>query len=143
MALKIVDRTHIEEILAELGLKSFSRPYAGLIDQGDFGTVGTYIPLYANEYSRLSPALQSQVYLIGTGRYGLICFLPRQFETPDGGKTISVNTQYNSWGKLLKVTYKTDRDGEFETSHTIRQDKLLTYAKKKKLPIIVSVKSNL
>lgn len=140
MALKIVDRQQIEEILAELNINSFSRPFAGLIDQGDFGTVATYIPLYAQEYKKLSPRLQSHVYLIAPGRYGLICFLPRIFEAPDGGKPISIEKQFNSWGKMIKLSYKTDKDGEFEICHTIRQDKLLAYAKKKKLPEKLSYK---
>lgn len=140
MAVKIVARQHIDEILSALDLKSFSRPFAGLIDPGDFGTVATYLPLYPEEYRRLPPNLQQHVYLIAPGRYGLICFLPRIFEAPDGGKVTEVATLFNVWGKMVKVSYKTDRGSEFETEHTIRQDKLLTYAKNKKLPISTSVK---
>lgn len=140
MAVKIVAREHINEILEALGLKSFSRPFAGLIDPGDFGTVATYMPLLQDEYRRLPPNLQRHVYLIGPGRYGLICFLPRIFEAPDGGKVTEVTTLYNAWGKLLKMSYKTDKGSEFETEHSIRQDKLLAYAKNKKLPIGTSVK---
>mgnify|MGYP000848869778 CR=1 FL=1 len=140
MAVKTVAREHINEILSALGLKSFSRPFAGLIDPGDFGTVATYLPLYPDEYKRLPPKLQQHVYLIAPGLYGLICFLPRIFEAPDGGKVTEVATVYNSWGKMIKVSYKTDRGEEFETQHTIRQDKLLAYAKNKKLPVSTSVK---
>ncbi len=140
MAVKIVAREHINEILNALGLKSFSRPYAGLIDPGDFGTVATYLPLFPEEYRLLPPKLQQHVYLIGPGRYGLICFLPRIFETPDGGKVTEVSTLISAWGKMVKVSYKTDRGSDFETEHTIRQDKLLVYAKNKKLPIYTSVK---
>ena len=140
MAVKTVAREHIEEILSALDLKSFSRPFAGLIDPGDFGTVGTFLPLYPEEYKRLPPRLQQYVYLIGPGRYGLICFLPRIFEAPDGGKVTEVATVFNVWGKMIKVSYKTDRGSEFETEHTIRQDKLLGYAKNKKLPVSTSVK---
>jgi len=140
MAVKTVAREHIEEILCALDLKSFSRPFAGLIDPGDFGTVATYLPLYAEEYKRLPPRLQQHVYLIAPGRYGLICFLPRIFEAPDGGKVTEVATVFNAWGKMIKVSYKTDRGSEFETQHTIRQDKLLAYAKNKKLPVNTSVK---
>jgi hypothetical protein len=80
------------------------------------------------------------VYLIAPGQYGLICFLPRTFEAPDKGKATEVSTEHNAWGKMVKVSYKTDRGGEFETKHSIRQDKLLVYAKNKKLPIYNSVK---
>ncbi len=140
MALKTVEHEHIKEILDALGLKSFTRPFAGLIDPGDFGTVGTYLPIYPDEYKKLPPNLQRHVYLITTGRYGLICFLPRTFEAPDGGKVTEVSTVFNAWGKMIKVSYKTDKGGEFETEHTIRQDKLLVYAKNKKLPVKTSVK---
>ncbi len=140
MALKTVAQEHIKEILDALGLKSFTRPFAGLIDPGDFGTVGTYMPLFPEEYKSLPPNLQRHVYLIGPGRYGLICFLPRTFEAPDGGKVTEVASEYNAWGKLLKMWYKTDKGSEFETQHSIRQDKLLMYAKNKKLPVSTSVK---
>lgn len=140
MAVKIVAREHITEILTALGLKAFARPFAGLIDPGDFGTVGTYLPLFPEEYRRLPPNLQRHVYLIGPGRYGLICFLPRIFEAQDGGKVTEVSTVFSAWGKMIKVSYKTDLGSEFEIEHTIRQDKLLAYAKNKKLPINTSVK---
>ncbi|HAE37748.1 MAG TPA: hypothetical protein DCG57_03815 [Candidatus Riflebacteria bacterium] len=140
MALKTVAHEHTKEILEALGLKSFTRPFAGLIDSGDFGTVGTYVPIYPDEYKKLPPNLQRHVYLIAPGRYGLICFLPRTFEAPDGGKVAEVSTVFNAWGKMIKVAYKTDKGGEFETEHTIRQDKLLAYAKNKKLPVNTSVK---
>lgn len=140
MALKTVAHEHTKEILEALGLKSFTRPFAGLIDSGDFGTVGTYLPIYPDEYKKLPPNLQRHVYLISPGRYGLICFLPRTFEAPDGGKVTEVATVFSAWGKMIRVAYKTDKGGEFETEHTIRQDKLLVYAKNKKLPINTSVK---
>lgn len=140
MAVKTVAQEHIKEILDALGLKSFSRPFAGLIDSGDFGTVGTYLPLFPDEYKKLPPNLQRHVYLIGPGRYGLICFLPRTFEAPDGGKVTEAGTVFNAWGKILKVWYKTDLGAEFTTEHSIRQDKLLNYAKNKKLPVSTSVK---
>lgn len=140
MALKTVAREHTTAILEALGLKSFTRPFAGLIDPGDFGTVGTYLPIFPDEYKKLPPNLQRHVYLIAPGRYGLICLLPRTFEAPDGGKVTEVSTVSNDWGKVVKVSYKTDKGGEFETEHTIRQDKLLVYAKNKKLPIIRSVR---
>ncbi|MGM0599899.1 MAG: hypothetical protein ACQETH_08810 [Candidatus Rifleibacteriota bacterium] len=140
MAVKTVSPEIIEKILETLGLKRFSRPYAALIDQGDFGSVATYIPLFPDEYKKLPPNLQAHVYLIGPGQYGLICFLPRTFEAPDKGKPTEVTTTHNAWGKMVRVAYKTDRGGEFETEHSIRRDKLLAYAKRKKLPITNSVK---
>ncbi|GAB4275140.1 MAG: hypothetical protein Kow0029_16050 [Candidatus Rifleibacteriota bacterium] len=140
MAVKTVSTEIIKEILQSLGLQKFGRPYAAMIDPGDFGTVATYIPIFPDEYKRLPPNLQAHVYLVSPGKYGLICFLPRTFEAPDGGKPVEVSTVYDAWGKMVKVAYKTDRGGEFETEHSIRRDKLLLYAKKKKLPISNSVK---
>ncbi|MDN5279463.1 MAG: hypothetical protein PWR01_3428 [Clostridiales bacterium] len=140
MAVKTVSTEIIDEILQTLGLKKFSRPYAAMIDPGDFGTVATYIPLFPDEYKKLPPNLQAHVYLVAPGQYGLICFLPRTFESPDGGKPTEVSTTHDVWGKMVRVAYKTDRGGEFETEHSIRRDRLLLYAKKKKLPISNSVK---
>lgn len=140
MAVKIVPQETIKEILEAIGLKSFARPFAGLIDPGDFGTVATYIPLYSDEYKKLPPHLQAHTYRIAPGRLGIICFLPRTFDAPDGGKATEVRVTHNDYGKIIKVAYTTDRGGEFVTEHTIRHDKLFTYAKNKKLPIIKSVK---
>ena len=134
---KAVERQYINEILSTLGI---DRPYAGLIDQGDFGTVCTYIPLYEQEYKKLSKDLQSYVYVIAPKRYGILAFLPRTFEAVDGGKVVSVETTSNAEGKLLKVKYKTDQGGSFETEHELRREKLLNYAKNKKLPIDKKVK---
>ncbi len=139
MAVKTVAKETFKEILQILGLARFSRPYAAMIDPGDFGSVATYIPLFPVEYRKLPPRLQAQVYLVSPGQYGLIAFLPRTFEAPDGGKPTEVSTTHNVWGKMVRVAYKTDRGGEFETEHSIRRDKLLLYAKKKKLPISNSV----
>lgn len=134
---KAVERQYIDKILSTL---SIDRPYAGLIDQGDFGTVGTYIPLYEQEYKKLPKDLQSYVYALAPKRYGIIAFLPRTFEAVDGGKVVSVETTSNAEGKLLKVKYKTDEGGTFETEHELRREKLLNYAKNKKLPIDKKVK---
>lgn len=135
MAIKIVSSDILNEILQALGLSSFSRPYAAMIDPGDFCSVATYIPIFPDEYKKLPPNLQAHVYLVAPERYGLIVFLPRTFETPDGGKPVEVSITHDVWGKMTKVTYKTDKGGEFETEHTIRRDKLLAYAKRKKLQI--------
>lgn len=139
MAVKTVSSEITNEILQTLGLTKFARPYAAMIDPGDFGSVATYIPLFPEEYKKLPPNLQAHVYLVAPGQYGLIAFLPRTFEAPDGGKPTEVATTHNVWGKMIKVAYKTDKGGEFETEHSIRRDKLLLYAKKKKLPISNSV----
>lgn len=140
MAVKTVSSEIINEILQTLGLTRFSRPFAAMIDPGDFGSVATYIPLFPEEYKKLPPRLQAHVYLVAPGQYGLIAFLPRTFEAPDGGKPTEVATEHNVWGKMIRVAYKTDRGGDFETEHSIRRDKLLLYATKKKLPIVNSVK---
>jgi hypothetical protein len=100
MAVKIVPSEIIEEIKNTLGLTRFCRPYAALIDPGDFGTVATYLPLFPAEYKKLPPNLQAHVYLIAPGQYGLISLLPRTFESPDGGKVTDVTTESNAWGNL-------------------------------------------
>ena len=105
MAVKIIPTEIVSEILQILGLKRFARPYAAMIDPGDFGTVSTYIPLFPQEYKQLPPNLQAHVYVVAPGQYGLISLLPRTFEAPDGGKATEVFTVHNVWGKMVKVSY--------------------------------------
>jgi len=140
MAVKIVLAEIVEEIRETLGLKAFARPYAALIDPGDFGTVATYLPIFPDEYNKLPPNLQAQIYLIGEKRYGLISFLPRTFEAPDKGKVVEVTKFINAWEKVMKVVYKTDIGGEFETEHDIRREKLYKYVKNKKIKVGVSMR---
>ena len=114
-----------------------------MIDSGDFGTVFTYIPLFPGEYERLPLHLRRHAYCIDKGRYGLISFLPRSFELPRDGKVISISTVYNEMGNLKSLTYKTDLDETvYPVENTIRQEKLLVYAKKKKLPVRSLIRSS-
>ncbi len=136
-AVKIVTPELIGQILDALGLKSFSRPFAGLIDQGDFGTVGTYIPLYQGELEKLPKSLRENAYEIAEGRYGLICHLPRTFDSPDGGKVISMKQITDKKGKTLKAEYTTDLGNTMVATHELRLLKLFTYVKNKKLPVTV------
>lgn len=133
----IVTVDTIAKILDELGLKSFSRPFAGLIDQGDFGTVATYIPLYAGEIDKLSKSLKENAYEIAEGRYGLICHLPRTFDSPDGGKVVSMKEFRDKKDNLVKAEYTTDQGNTMVATHELRLMKLQTYVKNKKLPITV------
>ena len=134
-AVKIVTPELIGQILDALGLKSFSRPFAGLIDQGDFGTVGTYIPLYQGEIEKLPKNLRENAYEIAEGRYGLICHLPRTFDSPDGGKVVSMKEIKDKKGKVLRAEYTTDLGNTMVATHELRLMKLYTYVKNKKLPV--------
>ncbi len=136
-AVKIATPELISEILDALGLKSFSRPFAGLIDQGDFGTVGTYIPLYKGELEKLPKELRENAYEIAEGRYGLICHLPRTFDSPDGGKVISMKQITDKKGNTLRAEYTTDLGNTMVATHELRLLKLFTYVKNKKLPVTV------
>ncbi len=131
----IVTPELIGQILDALGLKSFSRPFAGLIDQGDFGTVGTYIPLYKGELEKLPKKLQENAYEIAEGRYGLICHLPRTFDSPDGGKVVSMKEIKDKKGNILRAEYTTDLGNTMVATHELRLMKLYTYVKNKKLPV--------
>ncbi len=133
----IVTVDTIAKILDGLGLKSFSRPFAGLIDQGDFGTVATYIPLYAGEIDKLSKSLKENAYEIAEGRYGLICHLPRTFDSPDGGKVVAMKEFRDKKDNLVKAEYTTDQGNTMVATHELRLMKLQTYVKNKKLPILV------
>lgn len=135
---KIVTPELISKILDALGLKSFSRPFAGLIDQGDFGTVGTYIPLYQGELEKLPKNLKENAYEIAEGRYGLICHLPRTFDSPDGGKVISMKEIKDKKGNVLRAEYTTDMGNTMVATHELRLMKLFTYVKNKKLPVTVA-----
>lgn len=134
---KIVTPETISEICISLGLKSFSRPFAGLIDQGDFGTVATYIPLYEGELEKLPKKLKENVYEIAKGRYGLICHLPRTFDSPDGGKVISMVEYVDKTGYPVYAEYTTDEGNTMTATHELRLMKLTTYVKNKKLPVEV------
>lgn len=134
---KLVTPEEITKICQALGLKSFSRPFAGLIDQGDFGTVATYIPLYAGELDKLPKDLKEDAYEIAEGRFGLICRLPRTFESPDGGKVVSMVEYHDKKGKVLKADYTTDAGNTMTATHELRLAKLFTYVKNKKLPVKV------
>ena len=136
-AVKIVTPELISKILDALGLKSFSRPFAGLIDQGDFGTVGTYIPLYEGELEKLPKSLRENAYQIAEGRYGLICHLPRTFDSPDGGKVVSMKQITDKKGKTIRAEYTTDLGNTMVATHELRLLKLFTYVKNKKLPVTI------
>jgi hypothetical protein len=136
-SVKIVTPELIGKILDALGLKSFSRPFAGLIDQGDFGTVGTYIPLYQGELEKLPKELRENAYEIAEGRYGLICHLPRTFDSPDGGKVVSMKEIKDKKGNTLRAEYTTDLGNTMVATHELRLMKLFTYVKNKKLPVSV------
>ncbi len=137
---KIVTPELISQILDALGLKSFSRPFAGLIDQGDFGTVGTYIPLYEGELEKLPTKLKENAYEIAKGRYGLICHLPRTFDSPDGGKVISMKEIKDKKGNIIEAEYTTDQGNTMVATHELRLMKLFTYVKNKKLPVTTVTK---
>lgn len=134
---KLVTPQIISDICHSLGLKSFSRPFAGLIDQGDFGTVATYIPLYAGELEKLPKELKENAYEIAAGRYGLICHLPRTFDSPDGGKVVSLVEYVDKKGNVVSADYTTDAGNTMTATHELRLMKLTTYVKNKKLPVQV------
>lgn len=134
-AVQLVTPEVITKICEALGLKSFSRPFAGLIDQGDFGTVATYIPLYAGELDKLPKDLKENAYEIAKGRFGLICHLPRTFDSPDGGKVVSMVEYTDKSGNVVKADYTTDEGNTMTATHELRLMKLTTYVKNKKLPV--------
>lgn len=134
-AVKIVTPELTNQILEALGLKSFARPFAGLIDQGDFGTVATYIPLFLGELEKLPKNLKENAYEIAKGRYGLICHLPRTFDSPDGGKVVSMKEIQDKKGNILRAEYTTDAGNTMVATHELRLMKLFTYVKNKKLPV--------
>jgi hypothetical protein len=143
MASLAISLDTLEEIRTALGLPSFSRPWAVVIDPGDFGTVFTYLPLASDEYQRLPPALQKHAYRIDAGRFGLVGFVPKVFEIPREGLLTGISVTYNPYGKIVRLGYITDQGSqEFRVEHPLRQEMLLAYAKKKKLPQKMKVSSS-
>ncbi len=134
----------LEEVRQALKLPSFSRPYAVLLDPGDFGTVFTYLPLMEGEYEKLPLELKKVAYCIDKGRYGLIGYLPKSFETPRDGKVAAVSVTYNEFGTIVDLSYTLDQKPEtvYHVQHPLRREKLLQLAKKKKLPIRSAVRSS-
>lgn len=142
MAAKPVSNEIFEQIRDALSLKDFARPWAVQLDDGDLGTVFTYIPLFSNEFKVLSPALQSHVYLIAKGRYGLVGHIPKSFEAVEEGDITSVTVVYNLYHTIVEMSYQLDGHQQpFRVYHTIRRDKLLEYAKKKKIPVKTVIRS--
>ncbi len=136
MSLEAIPQEVLERIREKLGLESFSRPFAVLIDPGDFGSVFTYLPLFREEFKKLPPDLQKYVYAIEKGRYGLVSFIPKSFEPFRGGNVTSIQTVINDSGAVAEMKYATDEGGDqlFEVKNHHRRDKLMELAKKKKIP---------
>lgn len=142
MTIKPVPTETLEEIRTTLGLESFARPWAVMIDTGDFGTVFSYLPLSAEEYGNLPPKLQSHAYRIDKGRYGLVGFVPKGFQIPREGRVTSVSAEYSETGRILKLSYTIDTtDRVFCVENSVRRETLMEHSKKKKIPIRTVVRS--
>ena len=143
MALKPVPVEIVDQIRQKLGLEKFNRPHAILADAGDFGTVFTYLPLLPEEFKVLPMELQRHVYVIGRNRYGLVGYVPKNFELPDKVPVFAVHAVYNAMGALLELGYQVEEKGTVhQVRHSVRRDKLLELAKKKKIPIKTVVRSH-
>ncbi|MFZ2960639.1 MAG: hypothetical protein WA705_27480 [Candidatus Ozemobacteraceae bacterium] len=142
MALTSVPLETVEKIRSSLGIEGFNRPHAILADAGDFGTVFTYLPLLPAEFKRLPIDLQRHVYVIGKDRYGIVGHVPKSFELPDKIPIIAVTAVYGEGGRLLELGYQTEERGTVhQVKNTVRRDKLLELAKKKKIPIKTTIRS--
>ena len=144
MALKPVPVEIVDQIRQKLGLEKFNRPHAILADAGDFGTVFTYLPLLPEEFKTLPLELQRHVYVVARNRYGLVGYVPKHFELPDKTPVVAIHAVYNAMGTLLDLGYQTDEKGPVrQVRHSVRRDKLLELAKKKKIPIKTVIRSHL
>lgn len=142
MAAKPLSNEIFEQIREALSLKEFARPWAVLLDEGDLGTVFTYIPLLPDEFKALGPKLQSHVYLIAKGRYGLVGHIPKSFDPTEEGDIIGVSVVYNMYHTIVEMTYTLDGHARpFSVRHPMRREKLLEYAKKKKIPVKTVIRS--
>lgn len=142
MGVKPVSNEEFDQIREALSLKEFGRPWAVQLDDGDLGTVFTYIPLRPEEFKALGPTLQSHVYLIAKGRYGLVGHIPKSFEAPEEGVITGVTVVYNLYHTIVEMSYMLEGHQQpFRVYHSIRRDKLLEYAKKKKIPVKTVIRS--
>lgn len=143
MALKPVPVEIVDQIRNKLGLEKFNRPHAILADAGDFGTVFTYLPLLPEEFKKLPVELQRHVYVIAANRYGLVGYVPKNFELPDKTPILAIHAVYNAMGTLLELGYQIEEKGPvFQVRHGVRRDKLMELAKKKKIPVKTVVRSH-
>ncbi|MBF0546154.1 MAG: hypothetical protein HQM08_17040 [Candidatus Riflebacteria bacterium] len=142
MALQPVSTEIIDKIRQALGLDIFNRPHGILADPGDWGTVVTYLPLSSAEFKKLPLDLQRHVYVIGSGRYGLIGYVPKKFNLPPKTEIKAVSAVYDDFGRLIELTYKVDEKGpEYSVTESHRRDQLLETAKKKKISVKTVIRS--
>jgi len=143
MALTAVPLDILERITKSLGMESLNRPHAVLVDPGDFGTVFTYLPLLAEEYQKLPPDLQKYVYVVSRNRYGLVGFVPKNFELPGKIPVVSITAVYGPGGGLAEMTYLAEGEAHHRpVCHSIRREKLLELAKKKKIPVKTVIRAS-
>lgn len=143
MAFKALTKEQLEEIRQHLGLESYNRPWAAMIDPGDRGTVFIYMLLAPAEYRQLSNRLQALVYKIGEGIYGVVGFVPRIFEPPRNGSVTAVKAEYNFFNQLRYLSYTLENSSkEYPVTHPVRQQMLLEFAAKKKIKIHTTIKSS-
>ena len=143
MPLMPIDNEVLDKICRVLGVATFNRPHALLMDQGDFGTVFTYIPLFKKEYSQLPPELQKHVYLVGKSRYGLVAFVPKSFEIAKEDSITSITEVYDDYGNLREISYilSSNTGCVRKVENSLRREMLQSYAKKKKVPIKKIIRS--
>lgn len=142
MALVPVSNEVIQEICKVLGVETLSRPHALLADSGDFGTVLTYVPLFPAEFTKLPVQLQRHVYVIGKGRYGLVAFVPKNFEIPKEEEMDFISEVYDEYGNLREMTYSfKGKNVIHRVENSLRREMLQALAKKKKFPIKKTIRS--
>jgi hypothetical protein len=134
MALEPISNDVMAQICQTLGVTSLNRPHAAFIDPGDFGTVFTYLPLFVDEYKKLPPTLQRYVYVVSKGRYGLVAFVPKNFELPQEGEIDTITETYDEFGNLREMTYNLKESTTlYRLETSLRREKLQALAKKKKI----------
>ena len=142
MALRPVSPDILQEMCQALGLPSMNRPHAAQVDPGDWGMVFMYIPLASEEYGKMPARLKSSVYCFGRNRYGVVVHVPKSFELPVKDKVATISAVYDQMNNLKELGYTTEENPEMRrVNDSVRQDQLLEYAKKKKIPVKIQVRS--
>ena len=132
----------VQEMAQALGLPSLNRPHAAHVDPGDWGMVFMYIPLSGEEYGKLPARLKTAVYCFGRDRYGVVVHVPKSFELPAKDKVATISAVYDQMNNLKELAYTTEENPDTRrVQDSVRRDQLLEYAKKKKIPVNVQVRS--
>ena len=142
MALRAVSPEMLQEMCTVIGVPCLNRPHAAQVDSGDCGTVFIYIPLLPAEYEILPSKLKSAVFCFGKSRFGVVVHVSPNFELLEKDKVNGVAAVYDGMNVLREMSYTTENHASPRViKDSARRDQLLEHAKKKKIPVKITVRA--